>query len=172
MVVLAIIIAIVYLLSSMALLSSIIAWISVDFSLELPCALSFAVGTLSLVASFLAVLMVEVARLKRTLGFLFLLVAVVVVMVGVGLVVPFVLSYLDGDERIIGRVCSECEDLGRATPRCVELCNDECCFLNLSEPLILVFVAATGAAIVNSVLGLALGLVHVYCTCCSSEKQH
>ena len=171
-IVLAGIIATIYLICSMTLLSSIIAWLSLEFSIELPCALSFVIGTLSLLGGILAILMVGISRLRRVLGLVFLIVAVIVVMAGVGLVVPFALTYLGGDERLIGQICNDCNELGRATQQCVDLCNDECCFVNMSEPLILVFVAATGTAVVNSIVGLAVGVVHLYITPWSSSKQH
>ena len=64
------VLAVIYLLSSMVLLSSINAWLSVDFSGPLPLVLGFLLVIISLVDAVAAILLVGIARIRKTLGYI------------------------------------------------------------------------------------------------------
>lgn len=161
-VVLAAIVSTLYLISAMGLLSSIIAWLSLEFTADLPGALSFTVGVLALGAGLTAILMVGISRLRKCLGLLFLLLAIIVILAGVGLLTPFTINYIDTGDDAIGQICDDCEQLGMATIECVQLCKDECCFTDMSGPLSIVILAFTATALAASVIGLGVVVAHLY----------
>ena len=168
-VVLAAMVATLYLISSMGLFSSIIAWISLEFVVDYAGPLAFVIGTLSLAAAIVAILMVGISRLRQALLLLFVILAVITVLASLGLGVLFGLYYIgDEDDFIGGDICDDCEQLGMETQECVDSCNDECCFTDMSGPLAIVFLAFTATALIASILGL---IIAVYQTCTSGGKQ-
>ena len=154
-------VSIIYLICSMVLLSSIIAWISLDFSPTLAGPLAFVTGTLSLAAAVVGILMEGVTRLRRGLGFLFLLLNVGTILTTIGLLVPFVLIYNGGSSDFIALFCDDCDQFGEKTQVCVDKCNDECCFTDMSEPLAVILTAFTGGSLLASVLGVGASVAHL-----------
>lgn len=146
----------------MALFSSIIAWLSLDFSVNLAAPLAFIIGFLSLISAIVGILMEGVAHIRRCLGFTFLVLTVALILTSVGLLLPFILLYNGGNESLIGEICSDCDQFGKRTQTCVDDCEDECCFTDMSELLATVFVAFTGLSLVASVIGLGTAVVHLF----------
>ena len=166
-VVLASIVAGFYLISSMMLLSSIIAWLSLDFSSAVqPSALAFAIGFLSLVSSFLAILMVGISHLRRILGFVFLALAVITLLASIGLLTPYAIDFQT--------FCNECSRLyTEHTIQCVENCDDECCFTDMSMPLVLIFITFSAVSLLTSIVGIGVAVAHLFFTRRSDDmKQH
>lgn len=162
-VVFAAIAATLYLLCAMALLSSIIAWISLEFDLEYAAPLAFTVGLLSLAAGIVAILMVGISRLKQLFGFIFLMLTVLIMLTSIGLGVLFGLEYIgDKDDLVSGNVCDDCDHQGMDTQLCVDQCSDECCFTDKSDPLAIIFLAGAGTALIASVVGLGVVVLHLY----------
>lgn len=100
--------------------------------------------------------------LRKCLGLLFLLLAIIVILAGVGLLTPFTINYIDTGDDAIGQICDDCEQLGMATIECVQLCKDECCFTDMSGPLSIVILAFTATALAASVIGLGVVVAHLY----------
>ncbi len=145
--------AILFLLSAMFLLSSIIIWLSVEFSGPLPHILGFVVGILSLFDAFTAILMIGVSHMRKSLGFIFMIMSVITLLATVALLVPYILSFT--------AFCSDC-DQTELTQECVEACNDECCFTNLSMPLAIIFIACSGVALLSSLLGFSVAVPYIW----------
>jgi len=145
--------AILFLLSSMCLLSSIIVWLSVDFTGPLPYILGFLVGVLSLFVSFIGILMIGVSHMRKILGYFFLLMSIVTLIASAAVLVPFILSFTT--------FCTECEQ-AEQTVECVQACDDECCFTYLSFPLAVTFIAVAGVAVLSSLLGITVSLPYIW----------
>lgn len=166
-VVLASIVAGFYLISSMMLLSSIIAWLSLDFSSAvLPSALAFVIGFLSLVGSFLAILMVGISHLRRILGFVFLALTIITLLACIGLLTPYAIDFQT--------FCNDCSRLyTEHTIQCVENCNDECCFTDMSMPLVLIFITFSAVSLLTSIVGIGVAVAHLFFTRRSDDlKKH
>ena len=159
---LVVLVSTIYLICSMVLFSSIIAWISLEFSTSLAAPLAFIVGVLSLIAAIVGILMEGVARIRRCLGFTFLVLTVALILTTIGLLVPFVLIYNGGNTSLIGEICGDCDDFGKRTQTCVDDCLDECCFTDMSEPLVILLGASTGLSLVASVIGLGTAIAHLF----------
>ena len=155
-------VATIYLLCSMVLLSSTVAWISLEFTPTLAGPLGFAIGILSLFAAIIGILMEGVTRITRCLGFTFLVLTVTLILVSIGLLVPFVLLYNGANQSLIGEYCDDCEQFGKKTQTCVDNCDDECCFTDMSEPLATVLIAAAGLSLLTSVVGLGTAIAHLF----------
>jgi hypothetical protein len=155
-------VATLLLLCSMALFSAAVAWISLDFSSTLAAPLAFVVGFLSFLAAVVGILMEGVTRITRCLGFTFLTLTVALILTSIGLLVPFVLIYNGGSESLIGEFCDGCDQFGKRTQTCVDDCDDECCFTNMSEPLAMVLIASAGLSLVTSVVGLGTAIAHLF----------
>ncbi len=155
--------AALYLLCAMALLSSIIAWISLEFDLQYAAPLAFVVGLLSLASGIMAILMVGISRLKQVLGFVFLALTILVVLASIGLGLLFGLQYVGDDDDIVsGNVCDDCDHQGMETRQCVDQCSDECCFTDKSDPLAIVFLAGAGTALLASIVGIGVAVLHLH----------
>lgn len=137
------------LLCAMVLLSTIVAWLSVEFSGPLPHALGFILGVLSLLNAILAIFMMGLDTLRRSFAFLLLVSSTVSLIAGVALMVPWVISY--------SSFCEECQE-PELTSACVEGCEDECCFRGVSVPLALVFLAASALVVVTSLGGVGVAI--------------
>ena len=163
--ILASLVSLLYLISAMVLLSSIIAWLSVDFSGPLPHALGFAVGVLSLLGALIGILMVGIPHLRRTFGFIFLATTVVTLFACIGLIVPFIISFAS--------FCQDCDQEER-TRECLNSCDDECCFTDVSMPLAIIFIAFTGTALFTSILGTIIAVPYIWYggQNTGSRKQH
>lgn len=146
----------------MVLFSSIVAWISLDFSNSLAAPLALVVGLLSILAAFVGILMTGVTRISRCLGFTFLLLTVALILTSIGLLVPFILLNNGGNQSLIGEYCDECDQFGKRTQTCVDDCDDECCFTNLSEPLATLLIASAGLSLIASVIGLGSAIAHLF----------
>ena len=151
-----------YLLCAMVLLSSIVAWISLDFSPNLAGPLAFIIGSLSLISAIVGILMEGFTRFRRFFGFMFLLLTVGLILTSVGLIVPFIILYNGGNTSLVGEICDDCEQFGKRTQNCVDECNDECCFTDMSEPLATVLIAFTGLSLVASMIGLGTAVAHLF----------
>ena len=103
-----------------------------------------------------------VTHFRRTLGFVFLLLTVGLILTNVGLLVSFIFIYSGGDSSLIGEIYSDCDGLGERTQSCVDECNDECCFTDMSEPLAAVLIAFTGISLITSVIGLETAVAHLF----------
>jgi len=153
-----------YLISAMVLLSSIIAWLSLEFSPLLPSALAFVIGLLSLLSSFLAILMVGISHLRRILGFVFLALTVVTLLASIGLLTPYAIQFQT--------FCNDCDQVEH-TIQCVDNCNDECCFTEMSMPLALIFITFSAVSLLTSVAGIAVATAHLFFSRMSDDvKQH
>ena len=155
-------VSILYLFCSMALLSAAVAWVSLQFTPTLIAPLAFGVGILSLLAAIIGILMEGVPRVTRCLGFTFLILTIALILISIALLVPFVLLYNGGSDSLIGEYCVNCDQFGSKTQTCVDNCDDECCFTDLSEPLATVLIAAGGIALLNSIVGLGTAIAHLF----------
>lgn len=155
-------VATLYLLCSMALLSSAVAWISLQFTPTITAPLAFSVGVLSLLAGIVGILMEGVTRITRCLGFTFLILTATLILVGIGVLLPFVLLYNGGSESLIGEYCDDCEQFGKRTQTCVDSCDDECCFTDMSETLAIVLIAGAGVSLLTSIVGLGTAIAHLF----------
>ena len=152
----------IYLICAMVLFSSTVAWISLDFGTSLVAPLAIVTGVFSLAAAVVGILMEGVSRIRRCLGFMFLVLTVALILVSIGFLVPFILLYNGGNSSLIGELCVDCDRFGQRTQTCVDDCDDECCFTQLSEPLAVVFIASAGVSLLASVVGLGTAVAHQY----------
>ena len=142
-----------YLLSSMVLLSTAIAWLSVNFSGPLPHLLGFAVGVLSLLDAIVLLFLIGLKHLRQTLGFIFLILAVITLLVSIALLVPFIIAFVN--------FCEDCNETEQ-TQVCVDLCNNECCFRDMSRPILLVFITFSALALFSSLLGMLVSASYLW----------
>lgn len=152
-----------YVLSSMALLSSAVAWISLDFTPSFIAPLAFIVGVLSLLTAIVGILMEGVTRITQWLGFTFFIMTATLILVSIGLLVPFVLIYNGGNDSLIREYCNDCEQFGSKTQTCVDNCDDECCFTDLSETLAVILFVGAGTSLLTSIFGLGAAIAHLFC---------
>ena len=134
-----------YVVSSMVLLSTIITWISVEFSGPLPHLLGFAIGILSLIDAIALLLLIGLKNLRQTLGFISLILTVVTLLVSIALLIPFLISFAN--------FCEDCTQ-EEQTMDCVNMCFGECCFRDMSRPILIVFIAFSALALFSSILGI------------------
>lgn len=161
---LACIAAILFLLSSMFLLSSIITWLSLEFSGPLPHIVGFVIGILSLFDAFIAILMIGISHMRKSLGFIFMIMSVITLLTSIGLLVPYILSFT--------AFCNECNQIEQ-TSECVDTCSDECCFTDLSMPLAITFITCSCVALFSSLLGLSVSVPYIWYTFTRhTSKQH
>ncbi len=119
-------------------------WLSVDFSGPLPhdIMLGFLLGILSLVDVVSAIL---IARIRKTLGYVFAAMCAVTLVASITLSIPWIIAY--------GSFCYDCTEQEQ-TLWYVEECDDECCFTVSSRPIAVIF-------IVFSVLTMLCGFIGV-----------
>jgi len=154
-----------YLICAMVLYSSIIAWLSLEFSPSLPAAMAFIVGTLCLATAILGTIMFGGKETKDLFTALFILFSVFVLLASIGLLPPFASEfYSSSEDHSLGNTCDDCaETFGNdATLDCVRDCNDECCFTDLSSPLVRLLLAFVIIALIVSFIGTIVGGVHWY----------
>ena len=149
-----------FLVSSMVLLSTIITWLSVKFSGPLPHLLGFAIGVLSLVDAVVLLLLIGLKNLRQTMGFLSLILTVVTLLTSIALLIPFLVYFTN--------FCEDCTQ-EEQTQDCVASCSFECCFKDMSRPILIVFIAFSGLALFSSIVG---ALVSVSYLCTGRRKQH
>lgn len=150
-VIIACLLSAIFLVSAMVLLSSIIVWISLEFSGPIPHALGFILGILSLINCILSIVMIGVTRIRRTLAFVFLITSAVSLLAGIALFIPWVLKY-----------ASFCEECGEQTPDCVNTCLEvECCFTSTSRPLAIIFVVFSALVLLASIVGVTLAIPYM-----------
>lgn len=142
-----------YVISSMVLLSTIITWISVKFSGPLPHLLGFAVGILSLIDAVALLLLIGLKSLRQTLGFLTLILTVVTLLVSIALLIPFLISFVS--------FCEDCTQ-EEETMDCVNSCFGECCFRDMSRPILIVFIAFSALALFSSILGVFVSASYLW----------
>ena len=142
-----------YLVCSMVLLSSIIAWISVHFSGPLPHVACFILGLLSLITAIATILMLGVDQMKKVVTVGTLVCNIVTLIAGICLFIPLAVTY-DG-------FCGSCTEQER-TQACLDACSDECCFLDTSRPLALVMVIFSVLVILAAVVGIVCSSLGVY----------
>ncbi len=146
------ILAVVFLLSSMVLLSSIIAWLSVDFSGPLPHVLGFLLGILSLVDTVAAILLVGIARIRKTLGYVFAAMCAVTLVASIALFIPWIIAY--------GSFCNDCTEQEQ-TLRCVDECDDECCFTESSRPIAVIFIVFSVLTMLCGFIGVGISIPYM-----------
>lgn len=144
----------IFLLSAMVLLSCIIAWLSLEFSGPIPHALGFILGILALVNSVLSIVMIGVARIRRSLAFIFLITSAISLLAGIALFIPWMLVY--------ATFCEECDETEQ-TIDCLnaESCPDECCFSQTSRPLALIFVVFSALVLLASIVGVTIAVPYM-----------
>ena len=131
-------------------LSSIIAWISVDFSGPLPHAIGFVLGVLSLVNAIIMIIMIGGAsRIRKILAFLLLITSAVTLLTSTVLFIMWITSFLN--------FCDNCLE-PELTYSCVDACNDECCFRDISRPLALVFILFSALTVLCSLAGIGIAV--------------
>lgn len=153
---------VLFLLSSMFLLSSIITWLSVEFSGPLPHILGFVLGMLSLLNAFISILLIGISHWSKTLGFVYLLACVVSLLASIGLLIPFILSFLS--------FCGDCTQT-ELTFECIQACNDECCFTNLSMPLAIIFIVFSAISLLSSLAGIAAAVPYIWYAYSESDTK-
>ena len=151
-VIIACMLSVIFLMISLVLLSSIIAWLSLEFSGPIPHALGFILGIFSLADAVLAVFMIGIARIRRTLAFVFMASSAITLLASLSLFIPWLVEYLN--------FCDACleEEL---TNSCVSMCQDECCFTDMSRPLALVFVIFSALVLLLSLVGVVVAIPYV-----------
>ena len=140
-----------YLISSMVLLSTIITWLSVDFSGPLPHLLAFVIGILSLIDAIFLLFLIGLN--KQSLGFLSLIVTVVTLLACIALLIPFLINFVN--------FCEDCTQ-EEETQDCVDSCFNECCFRDMSRPILIVFVAFSALALLSSIVGIVVSASYVF----------
>ena len=149
-----------FLISSMVLLSTIITWLSIKFSGPLPHILGFAIGILSLIDAIVLLFLIGVRNLRQTMGFLSLISTVITLLASVALLIPFLIYFTN--------FCEDCTQ-EEQTQDCVDSCFYECCFRDMSRPILIVFIAFSALALFSSIVGV---LVSVSYLCTGRRKQH
>ena len=149
-----------FLVSSMVLLSTIITWLSIEFSGPLPHLLGFAIGILSLIDAVVLLLLMGLSNLRKTMGFLSLILTVVTLLASIALLIPFLIYFTN--------FCEDCTQ-EEQTQDCVDSCVYECCFKDMSRPILIVFIAFSALALFSSIVGV---LVSVSYLCTGRRKQH
>lgn len=141
-----------FLVSSMILLSTIITWLSVNFSGPLPHLLGFAIGVLSFADAVALLLLIGIKKHRQTLGFISLILTVITFLVSVALLIPLLVSFAS--------FCEACTAVEQ-TQDCVDTCIYECCFRDLSRPILIVLIASSCLAAISCLLGIAVSLSYL-----------
>lgn len=168
------IVNIIFLICAMVLYSSIIAWLSLEFTAALPTAMAFIVGTLCLVTAVLGTIMFGGKDTRDLFTALFILFSVFVLLASIGLLPPFTSEfYSSSADHSLGDTCKDCTELyGNDAPiECVRDCNDECCFTDFSSPLVRLLFVFVIIALVGSVIGIIVGAIHCYFVRRDSSKD-
>ena len=161
-VVLGTIVSFLYLICTMGLLSSIIIWLSLEFTPALPSTLAFIIGVPCLASAIVGILMFGIPRREALFTVIFILLAIFTILAGVSVMGPFINLYTHERSDLIGEFCDDCDYIGKKTVICVDACHDECCFTNYSAPLVRVFIAFTATALAVSVAAVVIGFLHLY----------
>lgn len=165
---------IIYLVCAMVLYSSIIAWLSLEFTAALPTAMAFIIGTLCLATALLGTIMFGGKETKDLFSALFILFSVFVLLASIGLLPPFASEfYSSSSDSSLGDTCNDCTELyGNDAPmECIRDCNDECCFTDYSSPLVRLLFSFVIVALVVSFVGIFVGAVHWYIVKRDSNKD-
>ena len=141
-----------YLLCAMVLLSSIIAWISIDFSGPLPHITCFVLGVLSLITAISTILMMGMDQLQKAVTMVTMICNIVTLVAGICLFVPLVLAY--------GSFCEDCMEAEK-TQACIDACQDECCFFDSSRPLALVMMVCSVLVILAAGVGVVCSALYL-----------
>ena len=160
-----------HLICAMVLLSSIIIWLSLEFTAPLPSALAFVVGIPCLLCSVMAILMLGVRRHNSIFGTIFLILAVVIIIAGLSILIPFALDYNHDQLDLLGEICVDCSYVGNRTMMCQDSCLHECCFTQYSAPLTRIFLASTIVALAVSVVAILTGIAHLCSTLNNPERR-
>ena len=159
----------------MGLFSSIIIWISLEFTAALPSALAFVIGIPCLLCAVVFVLMFGIKERGVIFTVLYIILAVFIVIAAIAIMSPFIQFYNHERSDLIGVFCEDCDHLGRRTQRCVDECHDECCFTNFSAPLSRAFIAFTAFALTSGLASVIIGilnLVYIYFNSINRKKSH
>lgn len=157
------IVNIIYLICAMGLYSSIITWLSLEFTVALPAAMAFIIGTLCLATAVLGTIMFGGKETRDLFTALFILFSVFILLASIGLLPPFVAEfYSSSSDHSLGGTCNDCPMLyGNDAPmECVRDCNDECCYTNFSSPLVRLLFAFVIIALAVSFIGIIVAAVH------------
>lgn len=168
------IVNIIYLICAMVLYSSIIAWLSLQFTAALPAAMAFIIGTLCLATAILGTIMFGGKETRDLFTALYILFSVFVLLASIGLLPPFTSEfYSRSSDSSLGETCNGCRALyGNDAPvECVRDCNDECCFTDFSSPLVRLLFVCVLIALVVSFIGIIVGAVHLYFVRRDSKKD-
>lgn len=140
------------LLCAMVLLSSIIAWISVHFSGPLPHILSFILGLLSLLNGIVTIFMIGITRFKKKVAITSLIVNIVTLLASIALFIPWVMEFES--------FCKSCSE-PQQTQTCIDVCQDECCFIDMSRPIALVMVVFSAFTLLASFVGIVCAAIYL-----------
>ena len=173
-IVLGTIVSLFHLLCAMGLFSSIIIWLSLEFSAALPSALAFVIGIPCLVCAVISILMFGIQERATLFTVFYIILGVFILIAGISILAPFIQFYTHERSDLIGDFCDDCEYLGKRTLACIENCHDECCFTNYSAPLSRAFIAFTSVALVVSVASIGIGIANlcVHITSKDQKKSH
>jgi hypothetical protein len=158
----------------MGLLSSIIIWLSLEFTPALPAALAFVIGIPCLACALVYILMFGIQERAVIFTVIYITIGIFLVVAGVSIMGPFIQLYTHEQSDLIGEFCTDCSHTGRKTLQCVQECHDECCFTNYSAPLSRAFVAFTAIALISSIANIVIGilnLIYIYMSSPSQKKS-
>ena len=155
------VVSLFHLLCAMGLFSTIIIWLSLEFTAGLPSALALIVGIPCLVSTISFVLMIGIKEKGVILSIPYIVVGVFIIVTGISLMTPFIELYSHENPDLIGDFCSDCDHVGAHTLQCVTLCNDECCFTNFSAPLSRALISFSAVAIGASLASVIIGILNL-----------
>lgn len=155
------VVSIFHLLCAMGLFSSIIIWLSLEFTAALPSALAFVIGIPCLICAIVYVVMFGIQERATIFTVLYIIIGVFILIAGIGIMSPFIQLYSHQRSDLIGDFCEDCNHVGRKTLQCVQDCYDECCFTNYSAPLTRAFIAFTVVALTASMGSIIIGTLNL-----------
>lgn len=155
------VVAILHVLCAMGLFSSIIIWLSLQFTAALPSALAFIIGIPCLLCAIVSILMFGIKEKATLFTVLYIILGVFVLVAGVSIMSPFIQLYTHERSDLIGDFCTDCGHLGDHTMQCIDACHDECCFTNFSAPLSRAFIAFTAISLIASLVSITLGIINL-----------
>lgn len=155
------VVSLFHLLCAMGLFSTIIIWLSLEFTPGLPSALAFVVGIPCLASTLAFVLMVGIKERAVILTIPYIVLGIFIIATGISLMTPFIELYSHEDPDLIGEFCSDCNHVGAHTVQCVTNCNDECCFTNFSAPLSRALISFSAIAILASLISVVIGVLNL-----------
>lgn len=155
------VVSVFHVVCAMGLFSSIIIWLSLQFTAALPAAMAFVIGIPCLACVIASILMFGIKEKATIFTVVYIILGVFVVVAGISIMSPFIQLYTHERSDLIGDFCSDCNHLGAHTLQCVDGCHDECCFTNFSAPLSRAFIAFTAISLVASIASIVVGILNL-----------